>query len=246
MPSAFVEESPPSEGLSLLRFVPADRRGLLDDDAFLSLGSFCREASARPGLRCVLLRGASPALFAAGADLGEIGRLTPESAGPFADRARLALAAWEGLAATTVCLVEGACYGGALDLVLASDLILAGGGARFAHPGAKRGIVTGWGGTARARRRLSETAMGHLFARGEAVGAEEARGNGLADFLVSGEAEALVLAAGWAGEGGEALRELKKVCRAVEGLPPGSAVVVEERTRELMRAESAPRGPTGP
>ena len=237
MPSSFVEEASPAPGVALLRFAPADRRGVLDTDAFSSLADFCAVAARREELRVVLLRGAGPSLFAAGADLAEIAALTPEGAGPFADRARGTLAAWEALDATTVVLVEGACFGGALDLVLCCDLVLAGPSARFAHPGVARGIVTGWGGTSRARRRLGEAALLHLFAEGEEVGAERALGSGLADFAVPGpgEVEALALAVRWAGPAGDSLRDLKRVCRDVEGLPLPSALAVEERTAELLR-----------
>ncbi len=247
MPAAFLEvedsASPAAGavGVASLRFVPADRRGVLDADAFASLESFCRAAKGRPSLRVVLLRGAGDSLFAAGADLGEIAALTPESAGHFADRARDALAAWEALDATTVAHVEGACFGGALDLVLCCDLVLAGPGARFAHPGVSRGIVTGWGGTSRARRRLGEAALMHLFADGGEVDAGRALGNGLADFAVDGPAEALAMAARWAGPGGDALRDLKRVCREVEGLPLSSALAVEERTAELLRLGATSR-----
>ena len=51
--------------------------------------------------------------------------------------------------------IDGDCFGGALDLILAFDLRFATPRSRFAHPGARLGIVTGFGGTSRWRKVLS-------------------------------------------------------------------------------------------
>ena len=218
-----------------LRFLPEDRRAALTREALASLSDAVARLARDPAVRVIALHGAGEELFASGAALEEIAALEAESAGAFADLGRDVLAAWEDFDATTVAVVRGVCYGGAVDLALASDLVVAFPSARFAHPGVLRGIVTGWGGTARARRRLSPAALQSLFSEAEPIEAERAVANGLADLLVDGEDALAAELARWAGPSGDALRALKRIARATEGLTRSQALVVEERMRELER-----------
>lgn len=216
-----------------MRFVPEDKRGALTRAALESLLAAADVLAKDPDVRVGALHGASGEVFASGAALEEVGALEPETAGDFADLGRTALAAWEDLRATTVAVVRGACFGGALDLALASDLVFAFPSARFVHPGVLRGIVTGWGGTMRARRRLSPAALQALFAGAEPLDAERALANGLVDVLLESEQALAEELARWAGASGDALRVLKRVARATEGLTTAQALRVEERMREL-------------
>lgn len=222
-----------SPGIRTLRFVPADRKGVLTPEALESLRLHVEQLAADPHLRVAVLEGARPDLFAAGADLETIAVLSPHEALAFAEAGRAAFAAWESLGATTVAVVEGACFGGALDLALSSDLIVALPNARFAHPGAHRGIITGWGGTVRARERLSPTSLRELFLEAEPIPAERAFANGLVDVLLPDRSELDGYLARWAGPDGDVLRRLKEVSRATLGLPVGRALVVEERLSQL-------------
>lgn len=241
MTSRFETEPGPGAAVRLLRFVPSDRRALLDLPAFRSLSAHVARLAAEAEVKVVALLGARPGLFGAGADLEEIARMGPEEARLFAEEARAVLEGWEGLAATTVAVVEGACFGGALDLVLASDLVLARPAARFGHPGARRGIVTGWGGTVRARRRLSEAALHRLFLEGEELSAARAQANGLVDLVLSDDDRLERALVAWSGPEGDALRELKAVSRAVEGLAVPQALLVEERLAQLRASERGAR-----
>ena len=71
--------------------------------------------------------------------------------------------------------------GGALDSILAFDLRLATPRSRFAHPGARIGIVTGFGGTSRWRKVLTRPAANQLFLANRVLSAEEALQLGLVD-----------------------------------------------------------------
>ena len=94
-------------------------------------------------------------LFAAGADMAEMRRFSAADAYDFARHGQELFDAIEGLPCITVALIDGDCFGGALDLALSFDLRFATPRSRFAHPGAKLGIVTGFGGTSRWRNVLS-------------------------------------------------------------------------------------------
>ncbi len=108
--------------------------------------------------------------FCAGADLHEVGLLNAVSAEPFARRGQRIMAhlLWPGWRSLTV--VSGVAMGGGCDLALhgqerwavAADA--AGkGGLRLAHPAAKHGILTGFGGTVRLPELLSQEGSDRLF-----------------------------------------------------------------------------------
>lgn len=129
----------------------------------------------------LVFRSGRERLFAAGADMAEMQRFTPWEAWDFARLGQEVFEAIERLPCLTVALIDGDCFGGALDLVMAFDVRLATPRSRFAHPGARLGIVTGFGGTSRWRKLLSRPAANQLFLANGVLSAEEAATLGLVD-----------------------------------------------------------------
>jgi enoyl-CoA hydratase len=128
-----------------------------------------------------VFRSGRPNLFAAGADMAEMQRFTPFQAYEFARLGQELFATIERLPCVTVALIDGDCFGGALDLTLAFDLRFATPRSRFAHPGARLGIVTGFGGTSRWRGVISRRAASQLFLANRVFSADEALSLGLVD-----------------------------------------------------------------
>lgn len=108
--------------------------------------------------------------FCAGADLHEVGALDTVSAEPFARRGQRVMAhlLWPGWRSLTV--ISGVAMGGGCDLALHGQerWAVAGGedgkgGLRLAHPAAKHGILTGFGGTVRLPELLGAEGADRLF-----------------------------------------------------------------------------------
>lgn len=109
--------------------------------------------------------------FSAGADLHEVGALDPVSAEPFSRRGQRVMGhlLWPGW--RTLTLISGVAMGGGCDLALhgrerwavAADPITGKGGLRLAHPAAKHGILTGFGGTVRLPEILGQAGADRLF-----------------------------------------------------------------------------------
>jgi enoyl-CoA hydratase len=109
--------------------------------------------------------------FSAGADLHEVGSLDPISAEPFSRRGQRVMAhlLWPGWRSLTV--ISGVAMGGGCDLALhgqerwavAADPVSGKGGLRLAHPAAKHGILTGFGGTVRLPEILGQESADRLF-----------------------------------------------------------------------------------
>jgi len=108
--------------------------------------------------------------FSAGADLHEVGALDPVTAEPFARRGQRVMThlLWPGWQTLTV--ISGVAMGGGSDLALHGRerwAVEAGpdgtGGLRLAHPAARHGILTGFGGTVRLPELLGEEGAARLF-----------------------------------------------------------------------------------
>jgi enoyl-CoA hydratase len=131
----------------------------------------------------VILRSSHPSIFLAGAHLAEIATLDRHSARSYAHKGRSVIDRLTRLPAPVVAAVHGPCSGGGFDLVLASDEIVAGPGARFHHPGAVRGLVTGWGGTDRVPSRLGGSEARRALVLGRPIEAEQALRIGLVGMI---------------------------------------------------------------
>jgi enoyl-CoA hydratase len=128
---------------------------------------------------CVLIVTGADGVFSAGADLNEVAALRPTTAYEFSRRGQALLAALGAAAPVTIAAVDGYCLGGGLDIALSCDLRYATPRSSFQHPGAKRGIITGWGGTQRLPRLIGVDEARRLLVTGERIGAQEALRIGL-------------------------------------------------------------------
>jgi enoyl-CoA hydratase/carnithine racemase len=79
----------------------------------------------------------------------------------------------------TIAAINGYCMGGGLDLALACDIRVASTSAVFSHPGARLGIITGWGGTQRLPRTIGRARALEFFVTARRLGSEEALSVGL-------------------------------------------------------------------
>lgn len=114
----------------------------------------------------LVLASAHPTIFLAGAHLGEIARLDPRSCIPYAELGRSVADRLASHPAPVVAAVHGSCSGGGFDLVMACDAVIASSDATFSHPGVFRGLVTGWGGTARLQQVIGPSAARRVLLEG--------------------------------------------------------------------------------
>lgn len=123
---------------------------------------------------CVLIVTGAGGVFSAGADLNEVAALDSTTAYDFSRRGQALLAALGAAAPVTIAAIDGHCLGGGLDIALSCDLRYATPRSNFQHPGAKRGIITGWGGTQRLPRLIGADEARRLLITGERIDAQEA------------------------------------------------------------------------
>ena len=122
-------------------------------------------------------------VFASGANIRELAQLNSMTALQFS---RLGQRVFQRIADAqqrTVAAINGYCLGGALDLALACDIRIASTGASFAHPGARLGIITGWGGTQRLPSIIQKARALELFLTAHRITSAEALEMGLVSSL---------------------------------------------------------------
>jgi len=123
---------------------------------------------------CVLVVIGAGGVFSAGADLNEVAALNPTTAYDFSRRGQQLLAALGAAAPVTIAAIDGYCLGGGLDIAMSCDLRYATPRSSFQHPGARRGIITGWGGTQRLPRLVGVDEARRLLITGDRIDAAEA------------------------------------------------------------------------
>jgi enoyl-CoA hydratase len=118
-------------------------------------------------------------VFASGANIRELAQLDTESALRFSKFGQELFQSIAACGKLTIAAINGYCMGGGLDLALACDIRVASTNATFSHPGARLGIITGWGGTQRLLRIIGKARALELFATGRSISSETARSIGL-------------------------------------------------------------------
>jgi enoyl-CoA hydratase len=122
-------------------------------------------------------------IFASGADLREIATVGSADTREFAERGQDLMNRIAAFPRQTAAAINGACYGGALDLALACNRRVATPNATFCHPGVGLGIITGWGGTQRLPRLVGDANAIGLFFTAAPIDAAEALRIGLVDSI---------------------------------------------------------------
>jgi len=125
------------------------------------------EAGADGTLRCLILTGAGEKAFIAGADIGELVKLTPLSGREHARRGQALLDRLENLPIPSIAAINGFAYGGGLELALACTLRVASENAKMGLPETSLGILPGYGGTQRLTRLLGKARAAELILTSE-------------------------------------------------------------------------------
>ena len=157
-----------------------EKRNAFNAELILALTDALREVAADPTAHVVVLRGEGP-LFSSGVDLGALedfsGRV--EMLRPFRSAWIEVCRLLEEMPKATVCAIQGACIGGALETALACDLRVAAPGAVLGLPETRIGLIPDVGGSSRLPQVVGLGRAKELIMTGKLIGAEEAERIGL-------------------------------------------------------------------
>lgn len=167
-------------------------------------------------LRCLIITGAGPKSFVAGADIGEMSTMNPKKGEAFGIAGNKVMSQVASFPCPVIAAVNGYALGGGFELALACDLRLASEKARFAFPETGLGITPGFGGTQRLARLVGPALASELIFTGRTVKADEALAKGVVSQVCAPEElldKAQELADTIAGRAPIAIRQAKKAIR---------------------------------
>lgn len=142
-------------------------------------------AAAAPEVRCVILTGAGPKAFVAGADISQMHQLTPVQGRDFSQRGQRMMRRVEKMSKPVIAMINGFALGGGLELAMCCHLRLAADTARLGQPEINLGLIPGFGGTQRLLRLAGRAATLELCLVGTPVSAARAMELGIVNRVVA-------------------------------------------------------------
>src|SRR5271166_5220370 len=236
----FVTVERRDDGVALVR-LDRPRANALSASVLAQLAAVAEGLTAEPPGAVVLWGGER--IFAAGADISELGGGGPEQV---AANFHTALGALAALPRVTVAAVNGYALGGGLELALACDFRVCAEDSRFGLPEVLLGVIPGGGGTQRLPRLIGSSRAKELIFTGRQVRAEEALSMGLVNRAVAPD-DVLGAALAWAAElaaGPLVAHSLAKsaVDRGLEGTLAEGLAIEAEAFVAAAGTEDAARG----
>ena len=166
-----------------------DKLNALSKASWTALARVMRELSSDDDMRCVVLRGAGSAAFAAGADITEFPQVRANGAQgrEYGDLIHAAMQAIGECIHPTIAMIHGACVGGGLEVALMCDLRICGESSRFGIPINRLGLTMGYGELSGLLSVVGPAVALEILLEGRIFGAQEAREKGLVQRVVADE-----------------------------------------------------------
>ena len=141
------------EDLAIVVIDRPDKLNALNAEVVRELGAVFRDLREDDAVRGVILTGAGDKAFVAGADIGELAKMSPLGGVQVSRDGQRIFAEIERFPKPVLAAVGGYALGGGCELALACHLRVASDNAQFGLPEVGLGIIPGYGGTLR----LSQT-----------------------------------------------------------------------------------------
>ena len=137
-------------------------------------------------VRVVIITGAGPKSFIAGADINEFAGMTAIKQRDVMKSGR-AFDSVEDFPKPVIAMINGFALGGGCELAMSCDIRVASSNAKLGQPEIKLGIIPGGGGTQRLTRLVGEGKAMELILTGEMISADEAKQLGLVNHVFAPE-----------------------------------------------------------
>ncbi|MEW6345030.1 MAG: methylmalonyl-CoA decarboxylase [Pseudomonadota bacterium] len=223
------------ERIAQVTFSNPARRNALSADLLHALDARLAELAAQRIAVVILGSGVGQDVWSAGHDIAELEHdRDPIAYGKPLERALRRVRAFPGV---VIAMVSGSAWGGAVDLAMSCDLVVADGSARFAMTPANLGLPYTTSGLLRFFHNLPIHVLKEMFFCAQPLDAQRAERFGVVNRLVESdklEATALELARGIAVKAPLAIQAVKEQLRILEDLQP-VPVQAMEQIAELRR-----------
>jgi len=135
------------DGVATLTVNRPDKLNALNDQVVSQLHQAAQLLKDDPEVRGVILTGAGPKAFIAGADIADLAKQGVLQGRERSLSGQAMLRAFEAMGKPVLAAVNGYCLGGGCELAMACHIRIASENAKFGQPEVKLGITPGYGGT---------------------------------------------------------------------------------------------------
>jgi enoyl-CoA hydratase len=161
-----------------------DKLNALNATVIAELADAATRVETDPAVRGVILTGAGPKAFVAGADISELAGQGPMDGKARALAGQQMMRRFERCGKPVIAAVNGFALGGGCELAMACHLRVASENAKFGQPEVKLGLGPGYGGTVRLPRLVGKGRALELLLTGAMIDAQEAWRIGLVNRVV--------------------------------------------------------------
>ena len=172
------------EGTGIITINRPKALNALNPKVLKALENALEKAERDEKVKVILITGAGDKSFVAGADIGEMSKMSPSQAREFSKLGQKVLRKIEQMEKPVIAVVNGYALGGGLELAISCDYILASENAQLGQPEVGLGIFPGFGGTQRLVRILGKLRAKELIFWGERISAQKALEIGLVNQVV--------------------------------------------------------------
>jgi enoyl-CoA hydratase len=164
-----------------------DKLNALSKAVFTDLNTALDEINSNAAIKSVIITGAGPKAFVAGADISEFGGLNKTEAMALAKRGQDVFARIENSPKPIVAAVNGFALGGGCELAMSCHFRVASENAKFGQPEVNLGLIPGYGGTQRLVQLIGKGKAMELLMSAHLIDANEAKQLGLANYITTAE-----------------------------------------------------------
>lgn len=187
-----------TDGIATITVNRPDKLNALNGEVIAELGQAAKAVAKDVAVRGVILTGAGPKAFVAGADIAELSEMSPAEARARSEEGQSVFDRYEQSGKPVIAAINGFALGGGLELAMACHIRVAADSAKFGQPEVKLGLCPGYGGTVRLPRLVGKGRALELLLGGGMIDAAEALRIGLVNQVVAADtlmstAQALML-----------------------------------------------------
>lgn len=164
-----------------------DKLNALSKEVFTDLNNALDEIHSNSEIKSVIITGAGPKAFVAGADISEFGGLDKKAAMALAKRGQDVFARIENSPKPIVAAVNGFALGGGCELAMSCHFRVASENAKFGQPEVNLGLIPGYGGTQRLVQLIGKGKAMELLLSAHMIDANEAKQLGLVNYVTTAE-----------------------------------------------------------
>ena len=176
-----------SEGIAIITINRPDALNALNAETIDEILQCLEDIAKDDNVRAVILTGAGPKAFCAGADIKAMKGMTALDARKLSQMGYKLCKAIENLEKPVIAAINGYALGGGLEVAMACDLRIASEKARMGQTEINIGLIPGWGGTQRLPRLVGKTLAKEMVFTGKMIDAQTAYQRGLVNKVVSPE-----------------------------------------------------------